>query len=378
MEMNAETHLLEVTGQSDLKAAVAYLAEGHFVAASRDRSRILRALCSIDEKDLAKWSAALKRFAREVATSTLNTASVLLKPDLITPPSAYRHSLDVLASKCPSKSIGGGLDYKAVVAAQREDSNVISTLGAIAGIAWGDLIQRAELPSPSQPDGVWTQEGVKKVFNVINAIICNTAKSTIPNGIPARPIELLGDPKVTENPLAGWAQIEAFRIGGVPYEILLAQRAEGGAWRTHRDRTGSKFAIAIADELCAKLMEASVQVLRARKCGGKVSAQRIKMLVGGGVDQVALILVRDDGRPFGVVAISVANDGGSAAKSGARLRGFPARVNVPVFLVVAGYGWSGRNETAELATEVGGRIFSEGRVSEFVNSVIECKKGEEL
>ncbi|MEI6566951.1 MAG: hypothetical protein WCR20_09750, partial [Verrucomicrobiota bacterium] len=245
----------------------------------------------------------------------------------------------------------------------------MTTLAAIVGLSGSELIQRANLATPSNPSGTWPPDSIRLAFEVVDDIVCNRVLPPLSNGLPSRPIELLGDPKVTENQKSGWAEIEKFRTMGIPYEVLLAQRIEGGAWRTHRDRTGSKFAVTIAEELCQKLEEAGINVLRTRNCGGHLTSNQVEAMVGGGGDQVALIILNKENTPTSVVAISVANDGGSAAKSGARLATLPPRVNVPTSILVSGFGWSGRNETAELARLVEGRLYSDSTITEFISAM---------
>jgi hypothetical protein len=61
---------------------------------------------------------------------------------------------------------------------------------------------------------------------------------------------------------------------------------------------------------------------------------------------------------FGV-AFSIARDGGTARKNAGRLQTMVERALVPVAVVVAGPGWSLRNETAEMAAAFAGRVYSD-------------------
>jgi hypothetical protein len=256
-----------------------------------------------------------------------------------------------------------------VLAAQRENGHVITTLAAISGLSWEDLANRAKLETATSFEGPWSPEAVRKAFEVINAVVENKLTSTFENILPSRPIEMLGDPVIADGQKSGWGLVEQFRTQGVPYEVLLAQRVEGGTWRTHRDRTGGKFSFLIAGEVCSKLDAAGINYLRTRNCGGHLTNTGITAKVGGGEDQIGLIILDSLDQPKAVVAFSVANDGGSAAKSGNRLKQLPPKVHIPVYFIVAGFGWTGRNETADLARCVDGRLFSDKNIPEFVHAI---------
>ncbi len=359
--------LLWATRQDDLLGAVSYLAEGHYIDPKADRTALMRALCEVTAPDDDNARAAMRQLAREVAVSDLDTAAVLLRPDWVTAPSVYRRALDTLAQKCPSRSLAGGVSYRTVVAAQRENPDVLRTLAAVAGLSFKELVQRAGGSAAKDPRSVKEPREVEPLFEVIDAIVCDRVRLDLPGGFPARPMELLADPDVTGPGRSGWGEIERFRTTGVPYEALLAQRVEGGAWRTHRDRTGRKHAYLVADDLCQKLTAAGVGHLRAKNCGGTVSGSRVEQLVGGGRGQVGVVALARDESPSMAILISVANDGGSASKSGLRTAKLAEELNTPVAAVVAGLGWAGRNETADLARVVQGRLFSEKNMVRLVS-----------
>lgn len=374
MVPEAAVFLQEATGQKSLFEAVSYLGEGGFIGDEVDKAKVLRALFEAERPRSKVWREAVNRLAREVADSVVNTASCLLAPELITPPSVYRKALDMLAMKCPGRTLAGGVDARVVGAALKEDPNVLEALMAVAGLSWGDLKVRANLPKTQKPEGPLDQEALGRVVAVVNEVVGNEGKALLPGSIPSRPIELLGDPIVGGEAKSGWAHIETLRVGGVPYEVLLAQRVAGGAWRTHRDRTGSKLAKPFMQAICERLVAAGIKVERASGFGGTLTRANVDKLVGGGGDQIAALLLKPNGKPFAALAISVANDGGSAAKSGARLGELPRRVSVPVYGIVVGPGWCGRNETGDLAMALGGRLFSDARLEGLVQAIVELSK----
>ena len=371
-EVAASDHLqilMSATGQSSMSEALTYLAEGHFVDPALDRTPLMRAVCSVTEPMDSTGTAALQRLAKEASASGLDTSANLLRPELIVPPSTLKSALDAVASRTVSKTLAD-VDWRALRAAQRVNSRAVVALAAAAGMSWTQLTQRAQLTSPREPGGAWSNGALQRAFDCIDAVVAGQA-TRLPDtpGIPSRPIELLGDPDPEGPGIAGWATIEAFRSRGVPYEVLLAQRVSGGFWRIHRVSTGGKFSHAIAEQLCTLLDEAGIAHVRASRVGGPCSKKQINELVGGGGDQVAIVALRPDGAPSAVVGISIAQDGGSAAKSGARMRLLPSRVPVPALCVVAGLGWAGRNETAELARALDGHLYSERALAHVVSAL---------
>ncbi len=358
--------MLEATGQEDLPGAVSYIAEGLFIDPEVDRTELMRALCATTDPTDEAARTALRQLAREVSRSDLDTAAVLLRPDLVTPPSVYRRALDTLAQKCPSRSLAGGVTYRTLLAAQRDNADVLRTLAAVAGLSFKELVLRAKLPFSRNPDSAREPKEVEQLFEIIDDIICDRVRVDLPGGFPARPMELLADPDVTRPGRSGWGEIERFRTTGVPYQALLAQRVEGGAWRTHRDRTGRKHAHIIAEDLCRRLEEAGVDHLRSTNCGGAVAGSSVEQLLDGGGEQVGVVALAPDQRPLMAIVISVANDGGSASKSGLRTARLAQALTTPVAAVVAGLGWAGRNETADLARMVQGRLFSEKNMTRLV------------
>lgn len=57
--------------------------------------------------------------------------------------------------------------------------------------------------------------------------------------------------------------------------------------------------------------------------------------------------------------VSVARDGGTASKSGAKLALVPARLGIPSSVVLVGPGWAQRNETSDLVRAFSGRVYTE-------------------
>ena len=169
--------------------------------------------------------------------------------------------------------------------------------------------------------------------------------------------------------VSGWDAVEALWVGGVPYEVLLTQRAVGGAWLAHRNRTSTKLAPLLADRLCQELQARHISFQRSTSLGGSMKSSAMRRLSGCD-NQLGLVAIHSD-RPepaFGVI-FSSARDGGTASKNAGRLRAMKRAPGLPVAVVVAGPGWTVRNETADLAADFGGYLYSERSIVQLADDM---------
>lgn len=95
--------VLGATERETLEEAIAWIAEGHPLNPESGLRAVLQAIIALDRKS-ADAEQAIRRLAREISQSDLDTASVLLNVDAITPPTYYRSALDTLAWKNQSRS----------------------------------------------------------------------------------------------------------------------------------------------------------------------------------------------------------------------------------------------------------------------------------
>ncbi len=153
---------------------------------------------------------------------------------------------------------------------------------------------------------------------------------------------------------------------GVPYEVLLTQRAVGGAWLAHRNSTATLLGPIMGAQLCERLDHRGVAYWRSTALGGDVSKRQLGKLIGrdGEAAQVGLVTRADDEQPSLAVAIAVARDGGTARKTAGKLLQLPGHLRVPAAVVLLGPGWAERGETAELVPSFGGRVFTERTLDE--------------
>jgi hypothetical protein len=337
-----------------LNEALEWIADDHPLTLGCDLHALLQAVAALDRR-LTAVPRAARQLARQVTASELDTAAVLLQPETIVPADAFRAALEVLAQRCPDRTLST-ITPSAVIAAQNDHPLVVETLCAVAGLTYGDLVARVGVELPTESAAHWGPSQVRAAFEVLDGIVNDRVTTALPGAVPSQPLELMpsiGDPGVS----AGWEGVEQLRSGGVSYEVLLAQRVAGGTWLAHRNKTSGRIAHSIAAQLCRELDARGVSHCRATSAGGRVGPTTMRELSGAG-KQVGLVAMDPRGAAAYGVVFAVARDSGSASKSAARLRTMQ-RGQIPIALLLAGPGWSARNETGDLALHFEGRVFSE-------------------
>lgn len=355
--------LLEATGRSSVAEALAWLGEDYPIERGSDLHQLLRAVVMYGGTHEYSQRA-LRRLARAVAASDLDSATFLFETDTIVPASQFGATLGRLAALCR----GGGLDTitgSALIAAQRNDAFTLEALCYVAGLSYKELTER--VPNlPPHADGPFGPTQLRRAFDALDAIVCGKTIVDLPGAEPARPIELM--PRVGLG-RSGWDAVEDLRLHGVPYEVLLSQRAAGGSWLAHRNRTSSKLAPLVADRLCRELDQHRVGYIRSTSIGGDTSPADMS-LISGCDKQIGLLIINQSGRAvFGVIFAS-ARDSGTASKSASRLRAMKRALGLPIAVVVAGPGWAARNETAALAMDFEGRLYSEQSLSHLTADIM--------
>ena len=356
--------LLAATGRDDLDEAFAWLAEGHPLRECSDVNLLLQAAVS-QGLVTDDYSAAVRRLARQAATSTIDTAAVLFDVDSIVARTDFRGALDSLAQKCKGRSLDG-ISADAVVASQRTHAATVQALCAVAGISYRDLADWSADRLPSDPRGDWSPAQVRTAFAVIDRVIRGTDFSILPGAVPTRPIEFILSSAA--GGAQGWDDVERMRVDGVPYELLLAQRTVGSAWGAHRNRTSLNVKEAIVDEVCAALEARQVRYRRSKSVGGDIEHREIQRLAEAD-GQVAIVILTAAAGPAHAIVFSTARDGGTARKNAARLAMMGRSDNIPISVLVSGPGWATRNETADLAFAFDGRIYSDRSVDALANAM---------
>jgi hypothetical protein len=384
----AEKQIRTLTRRRSTKDALAWLAEDRAIAQPIELPQLLRTLFTIEDEATdgeirALAARAGRHLCRTKIHSELDPSQELLGLDEVLRPAQYRAALDALAARTAGRSLAN-VTLSAVIAAQKDDPNVLVSLCAAAGLARRDLRARVQkgVAVPSNLRGTWKNESVKATFEVIDAVITGKVTASIPVAHPARPVEhLLPDldlPADDTTRARGWALVEEMRSKGVPFEVLLTQRAVGGAWVAHRNSTGFILQAEIATTLSELLTDRKVPHDRLR-----LDAASRSLLARAGANPAAADAGGSDEKQEGgqlavlvhtpqvkhAIAISVARDGGTARKSAGRLTTLPARLGLPCTLVLVGPGWAQRNETTELARPFEGRIYTEQTLADLANSL---------
>jgi hypothetical protein len=355
--------LLEATGCLSVGDALTWLGEDHPIERGSDLNRLLRAVV-VHGGAHEYAERALRRLARAVAASDLDSATFLFETETIVPASQFRATLDRLAAMCPDGRLET-INGSALIAAQRSDAFTLEALCYVAGLSYKELAER--VPNlPSRPSGPFGPTQLRQAFDVLDAIVRGTTTIDFPGAEPARPIELM--PRVGLG-RSGWNMVEELHAHGAPYEVLLSQRAVGGSWLAHRNRTSSKLAPLVADRLCHDLDEHRVTYRRSTGVGGGTSPTDMSV-ISGCDKQMGLVILDPSGNAVFGVIFSTARDSGTASKSASRLRAMKRAPGLPVAVVVAGPGWAARNETAALAMDFEGRLYSERSLSQLTVEIV--------
>ena len=368
--MEEEDHsatVLRATGRQDLSDALAWIMEGRRLTGAVRTDELMAALASLRTPNS---KAALRTIARSALVSTLDPSADLLGLETVIRPAVYRAALDEVARYTSSGSLAD-VTVEAVSFAQERNPYVVATLGLVAGLSWRDLRDRiAGLDSspgaPASPEGPWSQDQVSAALDVISRVVNGTQIAQLEGATAARPIELM----FGETSVVGWEAVSSLFRDGVGYETLLAQRAVGGAWLSHRQATTSQLPALIANQVCTALAEAGLQIRRGTGVGGDTSKRGLKDLLRGEPGQVGVVVVSSRGEPRLAIAISVARDGGTARKNGGRLKTLPSQFDAPAAVLLIGHGWAERGESLELIQAFAGRVFTERSIDALVSVAI--------
>lgn len=253
--------LLHASGRTTTGEAVLWFSEGHPMLDGTAPQRVIGALLTLPE-DTPSLEDALRSVVRQAATSTFDPSSVLFKVDTIQRPDAVRRCLDALALRSPSEGLTG-LTASSVAAALRDEPECMDVLAFVAGLTPKELRRRMGEDAPKGQ--AWSQRQVQAALRLITSIVEGTSVSLVTGAEPARPVEMIFKDEGSDT---GWDQVETMRTQGVPYELLLTQRAVGAAWQNHRNSTSSEPGTALATELCARLDVLGTTYLRSRSKGG--------------------------------------------------------------------------------------------------------------
>lgn len=350
--LEPEEVLIAATGRSSLTEALLWLAEDHPISSELGLPSLLQAIVKVAGSDEAS-ERAIRRVVRDATSSGVDTSQILFDPEELPNPRTYRTALEDLLSYSADGTFGG-LTPRALVRAQYANSLSIEVLCLCAGVAFGDACQWFLGGSTR-----WREHDAEALLNYLNGLVGGSVESPIPGSVAARGIEHFAN--------GGWAVSERFMSDGVPFEVLLAQRAGGGVWGLHKNKTSTVLNRAIAEALVALLVDRDIRFLRSSTVGGDSKPTDLQALTGVHDKRVSLVVLRD-GEPLFLVGFSSAKDGGTARANGDGLLSMP-KSRLPMAFVLTGLGWSGRAETDRLARRFDGLLFTEKTLSELVDRI---------
>lgn len=348
--------MLAATGRTDVGDALHWIAEGRPLA-TRMTTDLLSSLVAAVDAALPGAEQALRTAARAALNSTFDTSADLVQTDTIVRPHRYSQALEAVAS-CTSTGTLAGITAQAVSAAQAQDSQVIETLGLVAGLSWRDLGDRCRARGvvlPGRAEGPWAAGQIRSAFTVINEIVTGAVEPQSVGAVASRPVELL------LGPFTSWDDIEQMRTTGVSYSTLLAQRDVGSAWSAHRNRTNNETSRLMIMRVLGALQEAGVDYWSTQGPAPMSPAFLAQQagVSGRAPGQLAVVTRGATGAAAYAVLVAIARDGGTARKTGATLLRLPHVFAVPALLVLLGPGWSARSESDDLVRAFGGRVYTE-------------------
>ena len=358
-----QDQLLKATGRAEVLDALHWIAERRALAAGVPPNALLTALVAAVDAGLPGAEPALREASRAALSSTLDTSADLLSTDTIVPPSRYDRALTEVAGCTTSGSLQD-ITADAVGAAQAANSDVVETLGLIAGLSWRDLRDRAAargVPLPTKATGRWSSSQTRTVFDLVDDVVTGQVTPQLLGAVASRPIELLLGVQGS-----GWEAVEAFRTGWVSYGTLLAQRDVGSAWSAHRNRTNTEISRLMVVRLLEALDAAGVSYWStdgARPVPKKFLASKA-VKQGRTLGQLSVVTRDTAGTPRYAVLIAVARDGGTARRSAATVLKLPGDLVLPGVAVLLGTGWSERGESDDLVRAFAGRVYTEQSLPE--------------
>lgn len=344
--------IVEVTGRVNLRDAIAWLAEDHPMTAQTDWASLMRNIVAVGGSGQT-MERALRRVVREATTSDVDTARVLFDVGSLPQSRDIKNAVDELLSRSVDGTFSG-LTPRGVLRSLHANPLSVDALCYSAGISPSEAAEWFKSGSN------WGETELEELLNYLRLLLAGDVASPLPNAEPARGIEY-----VTSG--LGWELADLYWTQGVPYEVFLAQRAVGGAWLAHKNRTSSFPNIAAADALCTLLEERKVDFRRSSIIGGAVRQLDLQDLSGIADRRVGLVAVSEGVARY-AVGFSAARDGGTARANGDGLLQIPT-TGLPFAFVLTGPGWSGRPETDRLARKFTGRLFTDRTLMQLVHDI---------
>jgi hypothetical protein len=325
------------------------------------QQQLLRALAALADERGA--DDALRALARRAAASNFNSAAVLLKTNLLIRPEQFDAALKAIVRHCPDRKLENVTD-EALIAAQRDDQLTIEAMCLLAGLTYTDLRARID-GLPPDSGARWEPTQVRAAFKEIDRVVRRSVSVGLSGAVGVGPIEVIihdldGD--------AAWELLGRQQRNGVSLGTLLAQRAAGGTWLAHRNRTSSQITAPLADTLCGLLDDRGVAYRRSAAIGGDTPATELQKLTNCDKTVTLAAIDETDQAVFGVI-FTAANDGGTANANAGKLRGMRRDPALPIAIVAIGPGWAQRTETGDLASAFDGRLYTDRTIADLSDEI---------
>lgn len=344
---DADAVLFAHTGRSTRTDALAWIAEARPWKMPPSHP-LLQVLLSDEFTDIARAAEALRRVSRELLLTDIDTSvSLFAKGDILTPEECDA-IVAALVAHSPTGTLSG-VGPAALVSVLDTHPQTVLVYLQIAGISWNEARRRSRVSLPSQHDGLWRSPQLREIVALVHGAITDGKRP---------PIENLHTPSDE-----AWATADRAAVHGVSYGTLIAQRIGGGSWIAHQTRTANAarrhVTEAIATALDAHGLHYATTLSGHTHALTRRRLSRLAARPGAAVGQLSFVVRDDHAEPVAAILVAVAQDGGTARKTGATLLRTPTRLKVPAYLVVAGPGWAERSESDDLIRAFNGNVFTD-------------------
>ncbi|WP_433585818.1 hypothetical protein [Microbacterium hydrocarbonoxydans] len=361
--MSVSEVMISSTGRANVTDALAWIAEDRPLRSPASYD-LLRALLAEEIAGLPMAEEALRRVSRDLLRSDIDTSVQLFGVDRILGSTDCDAVIDALVAHSPTGKLSG-VGAAALASVLAVHPHTVLVYLQIAGISWSEARRRSAVRLPSDHDGTWGSGQLTALVKIVNDAVDTGARP---------PIENLG-----ATGSDAWATSDTAATSGVSYGTLLAQRISGGSWIAHQMRTANDIRLHLSRSIASTLDGAgltySTTLPGHPRCLTKTHLSRLAARSGTKVGQLAFVVENDSHLPAAAVLIAVAQDGGTARKTGATLLRTPAKLKVPAYLVVAGPGWAERSESDALVRTFDGNVFTDSSL-ELLASTLADRNGD--
>jgi len=168
--------------------------------------------------------------------------------------------------------------------------------------------------------------------------------------------------------LKGWATVQAYAAGRVPYDVFLHQRHYGGAFRQVLDATSELRGNLIEDAVEALFTANGIPFIRTGSHNQSEIVDRFEVTVQPAPD---FVVYSQPQTLRAMLECKGANDGGTARDKALRFERLHAESvrlgGIPLVAVLGGLGWTRVNDTlGPVIRDCDGRVFSVANLADML------------